>query len=104
MRHSLGPTLEFLSRSAVTGDKTLVDAVGAHRAPLVVIAAEPEFGEIRELVITRDQVGWQVAVVVVNRLSFCVAVIKLARLFGGQQEIVMNQGSIGFWHGEGVYP
>ena len=98
VRDGLGPGLKFLARRGVAGDEALVDAVGAQRAPFVVVAAEPEFGEIGELVVVRNEVGRQVTVVIVNRLALREAVVELAGLLRGQEEIVVDQGA-GFRHG-----
>jgi hypothetical protein len=56
-----------------------------------MIAAQPKLGQIRKRVIARDQIGRQMAVIVVDRLVFRVAMIQLARLLGTEKEVVVNQ-------------
>ena len=61
---SLGPLLELLASRGIAGDEALVDAVGAHQAPLVVVAAQPDLGDVLEALVIPDLLGRDVAVVV----------------------------------------
>ena len=60
----LGPLLELLASGGIAGDEALVDAVGAHQAPLVVVAAQPDLGDVLEALVVPDLLGRDVAVVV----------------------------------------
>ncbi len=63
----LGPLLELLARIGVTGDIALLNAVGAHEAPLVVVAAEPDLGDGLKALVLPDLLRGDVAVVVDDR-------------------------------------
>src|SRR5689334_8603413 len=60
-----------------------------------MIAAEPELSHIREFMIFCDLAWRQMAVVIVDWLRLCVAVIKFTRLFRGQKKILVNERSAG---------
>ena len=77
VRDRAGPGQEFLVGIGVAGAVALVDAVGAHGAPLVVVALQPDLGEVAELPVLRDVRGGQVAVVVENRLVLGEGVIEM---------------------------
>ena len=79
------------------GDEVLINAGCAHGPPLVVIAAEPDFGEVAELFVRRDLIGREMAVVVVDRLCLCDVVVEAARGLGSEQEVVVEEGG----HGDG---
>ncbi len=49
VRHNLGVLHKLLKVSLVAGDIALVNTHLAHQAPLIVIAAEPALGDVREL-------------------------------------------------------
>jgi hypothetical protein len=65
-----------------------------------MIAAEPELGEVGELMILCDQLRRKVAVIVEDRLVLGVAVIKFAGLFRREEEILVDEGAGG--HGRSV--
>src|SRR5262249_26039663 len=69
---------------------------------LVVIATEPEFGEIGKRVVVRDQIRRQMAVIVVDGLALRIAVIKLASLFRTEEEVVVNEGAGSHEGGDGT--
>jgi hypothetical protein len=56
-----------------------------------VIAFEPDFEQITEAAIFGDVFGREMAVVVKNRLGFCILVKETARGLGGQQKIVVDE-------------
>ena len=91
VRHGRAPGVEFLARGGVAGDEALRDAVGAERAPFVVIAPEPDLGEVGEAVVVGDLRGRQMAVVIVDRFVFRERVVKLAGSWGGKQEVVVDE-------------
>ena len=65
--HGPGPGHVLLVVRRVAGDEPLVDPEGAHEAPLVVIAVEPDPGEVLELPVLGDLRGHEVVVVVEDR-------------------------------------
>ncbi len=98
MRHRLRPSLEFLPGRRIAGAETFVHPVRAHRPPFVVVAAEPDLGQIGELMVIRDQRRRQMAVIIVNRLPLGEFVVEFARLGRAEQEIGVDEGA-GFGHG-----
>ena len=67
-----------------------VDAVGAHGAPFIVVAFEPELGEGTEAVVGRDRARREVRVVVDDGLALGVAMVEAARELALEQEIVVE--------------
>ena len=62
----LRPLLELLASRGVTGDKALVHAVGTHKAPLVVVAAQPDLGDGFKTLVLENLLGGNMAVIVNN--------------------------------------
>ena len=62
-----------------------------------MVAAEPEFGQVGQLVIFFHQMLGQMAVVIVDRFILRVAMIELASLFGAEEEILVNERSRRHW-------
>ena len=90
-RHDLGPGLELLEVIGVAGDKALLHAGRPHDPPLVVVAAEPDLGDVLELPVLRDVLGRQVAVVVEDRHLAGVLVVQPLRGLAAQQEILSHE-------------
>lgn len=89
VRHGAGPGLEFLEIARVlAGDEFFRNAVGAHGAPLVVVALQPDLCEVVEPAVLRDVLRRKVIVVVDDRLSRGHAVVQVAGDRRGEQEIV----------------
>ena len=80
-REGLRPLLPFLKPVCRARDVLLGNAVGAHLAPFVVVTAKKQVVSIAELVIVRDHLRLQVAVVVDDRQVLCVIVIEALRGF-----------------------
>ena len=92
VRNSLCPFLEFLPVGGVLARAVfLVDAVGPHRAPFVMVAAEPDFGDGTELVVIGHHLRNQVAVIVDDGHLGCMLVKQFLRGFGLQQEIFRHK-------------
>ena len=87
MRYGGRPGVKFLAIGGVAGTQTLGYAVGAHRAPLVVIAFQPDVIQIFEAIILGNLLRRQVAVIVENRLVFRVIVVQAAGKLSIKQEI-----------------
>ena len=85
----LGPLLELLASGGIAGDEALVNAVGAHQAPLVVVAAQPDLGDVLEALVIPDLLGRDVAVVVDDGHALGKVVEQLLAGLGAQQEILI---------------
>ena len=85
----LGPLLELLASRGIASDKTLVDAVGAHQAPLVVVAAQPNLGDVLETLVLPDLLGRNVAMVVNDGHALGKVVEQFLAGLGAQQEILI---------------
>ena len=68
--------------------------VSAHRAPFVMVAAEPELGDVAEFVVVRNHLGDQMAVVVDDGELFSAFVVKLPGGIALEHEIVVDEGHI----------
>src|SRR6266853_2076498 len=93
VRHRRRPCFELIQRCRVARAETLGHAVRTHRAPLVVIAFEPDLEEILELPVLRDVARREMAVVIENRLRLGELVIEPPRRVSAEQEVVVNEGS-----------
>ena len=60
--HGRRKGIKFFTIRSVTGDEALVDAIGAHGTPFIMISVEPDLGEIVPLLIMGNFLGWKVAV------------------------------------------
>ena len=88
--HRLGPLFElFPVGSILARAVTLVDAVGAHRTPLIMVALQPDLRQVVETVVRSHILGNQVAVVVDDRHFGCMIVVKTLCSRSLQQEIVV---------------
>ena len=81
--HGLSEGEELLVLVAVTGDELLLDAVGTHLTPLVVVAAEEEIKGVSKSVVLSYHLGAEVTVIVDYRKilyrivkSFCRVCLK----------------------------
>ena len=92
LRHRARPGLELVEVRRVARAEPLRDAVRAHRAPLVVVALEPDLGDRAEAVVARHQLRREVAVVVDDRQVLGGAVVELARRLALEQEVVVDEG------------
>ena len=82
--HRLGELDELVVPARLAGAEALLYAVGAHLPPLVVVAAEPDLGDVVPALVLGDLARRQMAVIVDNRHLRRVIVVKLAR--GGRIE------------------
>lgn len=92
LRDGFGPGEEFIAGSGISSAKALIDAVGAHGPPLVVVAFEPDFEEVGELTVVGDVARGEMVVVVENRFLRSVLMVQSARSGTLQQKVVMNEG------------
>src|ERR1035437_6039696 len=92
MRNRRTPDIEFLPGRCASSDESFVHAVGAHRPPFVVIAAEPDFREIGKPVVRQNLLRSQMAMVVIDGLCFREAMVQIPRRSRLQQEVVVNKG------------
>ena len=84
----------------VAGDVVLADAVGAHDAPLVVVAevaavgvlaAEPDFDQVVEAAVFVDLAGRDVAVVVGQGLGCGIVVVQVPGSLGLEQKVFIHE-------------
>jgi hypothetical protein len=86
----LGPLLELLPIGRILARAILlIDPVGAHGAPFVVVAFEPDLRQVVETVVRSHVLGNQVAMVVDDRHLGRMVVVKTLRSLGLQQEVVV---------------
>ena len=85
----LGPLLELLASRGIAGNEALVDAVGTHQAPLVVVTAQPNLGDVLKTLVVPDLLGRNVAVVVDDGHALGKVVEQLLAGLGAQQEILI---------------
>ena len=86
---SLGPLLELLTSRGIAGNEALVNAVCTHQAPLVVVTAQPNLGDVLKTLVVPDLLGRNVAVVVDDRHALGKVVEQLLAGLGAQQEILI---------------
>ena len=91
LRHRRRPGAELVQRPRVAGAVAFVDAVGAHRPPLVMIALEPDLEQVVELPVLGDVARRQVVVVVEDRLLGGVALVQPPRRRGLKKEICAEE-------------
>ena len=85
--HRLRPRVELLAVGGVARHKPLIDAVGPHCTPLVMVTREPDLRNVVELAVLGNLLRNQMRVVVDNRLIFCEFVVEFLRGFRFQQEV-----------------
>ena len=107
--HGLGELLQPLQAGLGAGDIVLADAVGAHEAPLVVVAEvgavgvlapQPHLGEVVEAPVLVDLLGGNVAVVVHQGEGLGVVMEEVLCGLGLQKEILVHK----CFHGDGTAP
>ena len=89
--HRARPRLELLPGRCVSRAVPLVHAVGPHRAPLVVIAVEPDLGDRGEAVIARHLLRREVAVIVDDGEAGSDAMVEVDRHRALEQEILRQE-------------
>ena len=96
----LDELLKALEGGLAASDVLLVHAVGAHHAPLVMVAevaavriltAEPDLDEVVEAAVFIDLAGRDVAVIVDQRLMLRIVMEQMLRGLGFQQEILVHK-------------
>ena len=65
-RNSFCPFLEFIPRGTVAGDVILTHSVSPHSPPFIMVAAQPQFRDVLELIVLGYHPGSQMAVIVDN--------------------------------------
>ena len=93
VRHDAGEGVELLAIGGVSRAVALGDAVGAHLAPLVVIAVEPHLADVVPAAVGGDLRRRQMGVVVDDRLRGGVVMVEADRLVALQQEPLVNQAA-----------
>jgi len=78
-------------RLSVAGDECFGLTVSAHGSPFVVIAFEPDLKQIGEAPVRSDIFGWQVIVVIEDRLVLGKVVVKPLGRFALKKKIVVDE-------------
>jgi hypothetical protein len=89
LRNRLRKGEKLVVRCRIAGAEAFRHAAGAHRAPFVVIALEPDLEKIRELAILCDVLRWEMAVVVQDWLARCIRVKQPLRSRGLEKKVVV---------------
>src|SRR5882757_414024 len=74
-RHGASPRKKFLIGGGVAGTVTFRHPTGPHGSPFVMIAFQPDLGEILKLAIFGDIAGRQVGMIVKDRLASGIVVV-----------------------------
>ena len=85
----LGPLLELLTSRGIAGNEALINAVCTHQAPLVVVTAQPNLGDVLKTLVVPNLLGRNVAVVVDDGHALGKVVEQLLAGLGAQQEILI---------------
>ena len=86
--HRLGPLLEFLPVGSVfTCNIPLVDSVGAHGTPFIMVALKPYAAQVFKYVVVGHILRIKVAMIVDNRLWCRIFMIETLSRGGLQQEV-----------------
>ena len=89
---NLRPLAELLVVARAAGNVVFIHARAAHQAPLVVVTAQPNLGDVLEALVFPNFLGADVAVVVDDGAGRGIVVVELARRLGVQQEILIHEG------------
>lgn len=87
------PGEEFVVGIGVASDEVFGDAVCAHGAPFVVVALEPELGEVGESAVGGDVVWGEVGVVINDGEFFCDFVVEELSGIGVEEEVLVEEHS-----------
>ncbi len=91
IRHCFRPFFKFFIAAAPSGYIFLRNTVASHRAPLVMVAPEPYFSQIPELMVVCDHLGDKMAVIVYNRHFLRTPVIKFTGIVIGQHKVIIDE-------------
>src|SRR3954465_876670 len=89
--HGRCPCRKLFVRRGVTCAKALVNGICPHGTPLVMVAFQPDFGQVAKPVVLRDSGGRKVRMVIEDWFLSCIFLIKPSRRFGMQKEIFVNE-------------
>ena len=89
--NALGVGQELLIVVSVAANQALVHAHGAHVAPLVMVAAKEQLGDVFKLNIFRNFTRAQVAMIINDGHFLGILVIQLFRRIGGEKEILVHK-------------
>ena len=90
--HNRRVSTEFLIIRRVPGDIFFVDPGAADGSPFVVVAAQPQLGQIRVLFVLRDVLRRYMAVVVDDRELFGIGVIEDLCRLRVQKKVLSHKG------------
>ena len=78
------PREKFIVRLCVSGDKLFADAVGAHRPPFIMIAAQPHRGQIGKAAVFGNFLRYQMTMVIKNRFPCRRLMVEFLRCYSGK--------------------
>ena len=85
------PLLELFAVGRAARDVIFIHAVGAHLAPFVMVAAQPDLRDVVEFAVFADLLRIDVAVIVEDRHVLGEVVEQMLRGVGRQQEILVHK-------------
>ena len=89
--HNGAVRLELIIVRTVAGDVLLIYAAGAHCSPLIVVAVQPNLGNVGITLILCDLLGGKVTVIIDNGQLFRIIVEKDLRSLSGKKEIFIHK-------------
>ena len=95
VRHGTCPGQELVVRSRGAGAEWLLDSVGPHGPPLVMIAFEPDLKQIREAAVHGDPARRKMVVIVQNRLRLGVVEVQPTGSLGAQKKVFVKKSHRG---------
>ena len=73
--NGFGPFLKFFKIGRLTCAVFLVDSIGSHRSPFVMVAVKPDLGQVLKLFVIRNLTRRNMAMIVENRHTGRVLVV-----------------------------
>ena len=92
VRNSGSPSEKFVVGRSVAGAEGFGDTVGAHGAPFVVIAFEPDLEEVAELAIGGDVRGGKMRMEIEDGERSGKFVVEMAGGGSVEEEVVVDEG------------
>ena len=85
------PSPELLLIRCIAGDETLRHTAGPHQTPFVVVALQPQLGEVGKGAVFCDLLGADVAMIIHDGLLLRHTVVQLTGRLGIQQKLLVHK-------------
>ena len=85
------PSPELLLIRCIAGDEALRHTTGPHQAPFVVVALQPQLGEVGKGAVFCDFLGADVAMIIHDGLLLRHTVVQLTGRLGIQQKLLVHK-------------